>query len=257
MALATFERDGDVGIITIDSPPLNLVSEALADALIAATDQARGSDVRAVMVQANGDAFSAGADVEMFRDRTADTGRELLEKLIPALRGFEALPYPTVVAVNGLCLAGGFELALGCDLIWADDAAQFGLVEAVIGATPFGAGVARLAARCGVARAKEAVFSARIYPAETMKEWGVVNRILPAADLRAKTLEFAHALAAGPTIANAATKQIAGLYLDQGMEAVDAAMPAVGGRVMASEDLQNGLRSLLEKGPGQATFHNR
>lgn len=257
MPNATYERDGDVGVVTLTAPPLNLVSEALSDDLIAAVDQARGDDIRAVLVQAEGDAFSAGADVSMFQDRTPATGRELLERFIPALRGFEDLPVPTVCAVHGACLAGGMELALACDLIWASDDAMLGLIEGVIGAIPFGGGIQRLAARAGTGRAREAVLTARMYDAQTMLDWGVVNRVVPRADLHAKTHAFAHTLAAGPTRANAATKRIVRLFEDEGLAAADEALPTIGGEVMASEDVQNGLRSLLEKGPGHATFSGR
>jgi enoyl-CoA hydratase/carnithine racemase len=148
-------------------------------------------------------------------------------------------------------------VALSCDLIWAAEGAQLGLVEAVIGATPFGGGTQRLVARAGAGRAAEAVLTARPYPAETMLEWGVVNRVVAGADLLEKTRAFARRLAAGPTLAHAATKQMIRLTVDGGVEAADAALPEAGAKVMASEDLQNGARTLLEKGPGNATFVGR
>ena len=96
--------------------------------------------------------------------------------------------------------------------------------------------------------------TARVYPAETMREWGVVNRVLPAAELLQKARSFTRRLAAGPTLAHAATKRIIRLTDDAGIAAADAALPDVGAKVMASQDLQNGARTLLEKGPGHATF---
>ena len=93
------------------------------------------------------------------------------------------MPVPTVAAVHGLCLAAGLEVALTADLIWAAEGAQLGLVEAVIGATPFGGGTQRLVARAGAGRAAEAVLTGRPYPAQTMLEWGVVNRVVPDAEL--------------------------------------------------------------------------
>jgi enoyl-CoA hydratase/carnithine racemase len=90
-----------------------------------------------------------------------------------------------------------------------------------------------------------------------MLEWGVVNRVLPADELLEKTRAFARRLAAGPTLAHAATKRMIRLAVDEGVAAADAALPAEGGKVMASQDLQNGVRTLLEKGPGNATFEAR
>ncbi|MGH2984438.1 MAG: enoyl-CoA hydratase/isomerase family protein, partial [Solirubrobacterales bacterium] len=134
---------------------------------------------------------------------------------------------------------------------------QLGLVEGVIGATPFGGGTQRLVARAGAGRAAEAVLTARPYPAETMLEWGVVNRVLPAADLLEKARSFAGRLAAGPTLAHAATKRMIRLAVDEGVEAADQALSEAGAKVMASEDLQSGARTLIEKGPGNATFEGR
>ena len=146
---------------------------------------------------------------------------------------------------------------MSCDLIWAAGDCQLGLVEAVIGATPFGGGTQRLVARAGAGRAAEAVLTGRTYPADTMLAWGVVNRVVAPEELAPKAREFAQRLAAGPTLAHAATKRMIRLAVDEGVEAADAALPAVGAAVMASDDVQNGARTLLEQGPGKAAFTGR
>jgi enoyl-CoA hydratase/carnithine racemase len=257
MAKAEFRLDEGLGEIVIADPPLNLFGMDLLNDLASATEQAAESDARGILVRAEGDAFSGGANVEIFLDRDEAAAKELIEGFIPVIRRFSALEVPTVCAVQGLCLAAGLEVALTCDLIWAADDAQLGLVEGVIGATPFGGGTQRLVARAGAGRAAEAVLTARPYPAQTMLEWGVVNRVLPAADLQEKTRAFARRLSEGPTLANAATKQMIRLAVDEGVEAADAALPDAGAKVMASQDLQRGARTLMEKGPGQATFEGR
>jgi enoyl-CoA hydratase/carnithine racemase len=257
MSKARFQLTGAVGEIVIADPPLNLFGMELARALASATDEARDSGARAILVRAEGDNFSAGANVEIFLDRDEAAARELIEEFIPVIRKFAEIEVPTVAAVQGLCLAAGLEVALSCDLIWAAEGTQLGLVEAVIGATPFGGGTQRLVARAGAGRAAEAVLTARPYPAQTMLEWGVVNRVLPAADLHEKALAFAGRLAAGPTLAHAATKHMIRVTVDEGVEAADAALPEAGAKVMASQDLQNGARTLLEKGPGHASFEGR
>jgi enoyl-CoA hydratase/carnithine racemase len=257
MPKARFELDGTVGEIVIEDPPLNLFSLELARDLAAATEQAGNSAARSILVRAEGDNFSAGANVEIFLGRDEAAARELIEEFMPLIRRFAAIPVPTIAAVQGLCLAAGLEIALSCDLIWAAEGTHLGLVEAVIGATPFGGGTQRLVARAGAGRAAEAVLTARAYPAETMLEWGVVNRVVPPAELHDKARVFAQRLAAGPTLAHAATKHMIELTVDKGVEAADAALPEAGARVMASEDLQHGARTLLEKGPGHATFEAR
>jgi enoyl-CoA hydratase len=257
MAKARFSLDGLVGEIVIADPPLNLVGLQLSRELASAAEQARDSPARAVLVRAEGENFSAGANVEMFLGRDQGSARELIEEFIPTIRRFTEIEVPTVAAVHGLCLAAGLEIALCCDLIWAADNAQLGLVEAVIGATPFGGGTQRLVARAGAGRAAEAVLTARAYPAETMREWGVVSRVVAAGELRDKAHAFVRRLAAGPTLAHAATKRMIRLAVDEGVEAADAALPVIGASVMASADLQNGTRTLLEQGPGHATFEGR
>jgi enoyl-CoA hydratase len=257
MAKAQFTLDGQVGEIVISDPPLNLFGLELSRDLASAVGEARDSGARAILVRAEGDNFSAGANVEMFLDRDEGAARELLEEFMPAIRNFGEIAAPTVAAVQGLCLAAGLEVALSCDLIWAAEGSQLGLVEGVIGATPFGGGTQRLVARAGAGRAAEAVLTARTYPAQTMLEWGVVNRVVAAEDLHEKARSFVRRLAEGPTLAHAVTKQMIRLTVDEGVAAADAALPEAGARVMASEDLQNGARSLLDKGPGQATFEGR
>jgi enoyl-CoA hydratase/carnithine racemase len=257
MAKAQFKLDGELGEIVLADPPLNLFSMELARDLASTIDEARDSAARAILVRAEGENFSAGANVEIFLGRDEAAARELIEEFMPAIRCFAELDVPTVAAVQGLCLAAGLEVALACDLIWAAEGAQLGLVEAVIGATPFGGGTQRLVARAGAGRAAEAVLTGRPYPAEKMLEWGVVNRVVTSQDLLDKSRAFVRRLAEGPTLAHAATKQMIRLTVDEGVEAADAALPEAGAKVMASEDLQDGARTLLEKGPGNATFTGR
>jgi enoyl-CoA hydratase/carnithine racemase len=257
MAKVRFSVEADVGEIVIADPPLNLFGLELVGELAGAVEEARASDARAILVRAEGENFSAGANVEMFLDRDEAAARELLEGFMSAIGRFAAIEVPTVAAVQGLCLAAGLEVALSCDLIWAAEGSQLGLVEAVIGATPFGGGTQRLVARAGAGRAAEAVLTGRPYPAQTMLDWGVVNRVVPGTELLEKTRSFVKRLAGGPTRAHAATKRMIQLAVDDGVEAADEALPSVGARVMASQDLQNGSRMLLEQGPGHAVFEGR
>ena len=254
MAKARFGLEGGVGEIVLADPPLNLFDLELARDLVEVTQRASESAARAILVRAEGDNFSAGANVEIFLDRDETAARELIAEFMPAIRRFAEIPVPTVAAVRGLCLAAGLEVALSCDLIWAEEGSQLGLVEGVIGGTPFGGGTQRLVARAGAGRAAEAVLTARTYPAETMLDWGVVNRVVEPGDLEAKGRAFAGRLAEGPPLGHAAAKEMIRLAVDEGVEAADAALPEAGARVIASDDLQRGARTLIEKGPGHATF---
>jgi len=257
MAKVRYERIGDVGEVVFCDPPLNLFGrEVIADlqtALVAAREDAP----RAVLTRAEGSAFSGGADVKIFQGHDLDSARALLHPFVHQLQEFAHWPVPKLAAVQGLCLAAGFEIVLASDLIWAGEDAQLGLVEALIGVTPFGGGTARLAARCGRGRAAEAVYGARIYDAATLKDWGVVQRVLPADELLDKARQQAASLAAGPSRAHAATSAVLNAWAEGGLRAADDALLHVGPPVLVTEDVKAGVASLLEKGPGHARFEGR
>ena len=258
MSKIEFARDGEVGIVTLNDPPLNLVSPEMVDGLEAAIEAAEGTDLRALVLRAEGDNFSAGAHVgEMFQGRTATQAHRLLCRLGALLDRCEHLPIPTIAAVQGLCLAGGFEMALACDFAWAAEGARLGLVEAVIGAIPFGGGTQRLAERVGAARARELVMSAAVHDAETFERWNVITRVVPAVELHGRVLAMAQRLAAGPTRAHAVTKRLLREALDHGTQASDALLPDLAAPLFETEDMQNGILTLLEQGPGKAKFSGR
>jgi enoyl-CoA hydratase/carnithine racemase len=254
---ARFDRDGDVGVITIDNPPLNLFGIELTNELIAAIEEAEGEDIRALLIRAEGPVFTGGADVHVFEGRSPEQARAGAGDLFRIVHGLEDLPLPTLAAVHGLCLTAGFELSLACDMIWAAESAQFGLVEAVVGLTPGMGGTQRVAERAGPARARELVMSAGVYDAATLERWNVVNRVVPDGDLEEKARAFAQRLAAGPTVAHAATKRMVRAFLEHGVRGADERAPDIVSPLFATQDLQRGVESFLEEGPGKAIFEGR
>jgi enoyl-CoA hydratase len=251
---ARFERHGDVGVVVIDDPPLNLFGRDLTADVVGAVGQAKDEGVRALVIRAEGEVFTGGADVNVFQELTAENAGAFIAQLLELAHGLEELPIPTIACVHGLCLTAGFELALACDVIWAAEPAQFGLVEMVVGLTPLMGGTQRVAERAGPARARELVMSGGLYPAETLERWNVVNRVLPQQELVEKTMSFAERLAAGPTVANGATKRVVRAFLDHGVRGADDRMAEIAAPLFATEDLQRAVKSFLEEGPGKATF---
>ena len=251
------ERDGDVAVLVLDNPPLNLFGREAFEALTAKVDEVAGSDARALVWRAEGELFTGGADVNAFDGTSPEQGGEMFGALVEGVRRLEALPIPTLALVHGLCLTAGLEVSLGCDLIWATESARFGLVEAVVGLTPGAGGTQRMAERAGPGRAREFVMTGGLYDAATLERWGVVNRVVGDDELLEKGMSFAHRLAAGPTKAHAATKRLVRAYLEGGVDAADAATPEVSGGLFATEDLQRAVRSFLDEGPGKATFEGR
>ena len=153
-----------------------------------------------------------------------------------------------------MCLTAALELSLACDLLWAGEGVQFGLVEAVVGITPLMGGTQRIAERAGAARAREFVMTGGLFTAETLHDWGVVNRVLPADDLLEKARRFAARLAAGPTQAHAATKRIVRAQADHGTRGADGRVAELTSHLFDTQDTQNAVHSFLEHGPGKATF---
>src|ERR1700689_2264858 len=186
-----FTISGSLGILTLANPPLNLFSEELIDDLRASVTQAKQTPLRALLVRAEGKIFSGGADVKIFEERTAAEARERFTRELRLIADLEELPYPTVAAVQGLCIAAGLELALACDLIWAAASARFGQAEASIGTTTLLGGVQRLAERAGPGRAREIIYSATQYDAGTFERWNIVNKIVPDDVFEAQTRAFA------------------------------------------------------------------
>jgi enoyl-CoA hydratase/carnithine racemase len=257
MALASFQQDDRLGEIVIDSPPLNLFSANLLADLRAAVDEAASSDVRCVLLRAEGDDFSAGADVSIFTGLDEARAAELETTVLSLIAAIEALPVPTLALIHGQCYAGAHEVCLSCDLIWAAEGSQIGQIEAVAGSIPYAGGTQRIASRIGAARAAEMVLTAAILPPETLASWGLINRVLPADRLDGEGRAFALSLASGPTRAHAVTKRVLHAWRSGGVAAADQVTQAEGPAVMLSQDTQEGIASLQRDGPGHASFNNR
>jgi enoyl-CoA hydratase/carnithine racemase len=269
VAPVRIERDGDVAVVVLENPPLNLFDvpvfnalEHVAAELVALTDPAAEGRVRAVMFEGRGKVVSAGVDVTFFRDiaegpEPVRRGADLWTRLLRVAQTFEDLPVPTVFAAHGLTLTAAFELTLACDVLLAAEKASFGLVEIVVGLTPSMGGPQRLAERAGPARAKELIFTGERYPAAVLERWNVVNRVLPDDGFAAAAREYAHRLAAGPTVAHAATKRLVVTAVREGARAADALVPEVSGALFGTADLRGAVASFLTDGPGRATYTGR
>jgi enoyl-CoA hydratase/carnithine racemase len=258
---AFVELTGETAELIISAPPLNLFDLQTAADVEAALAEigalVRDGRARAVILRADGDVFCAGVDVHEFQGLSTAEGASLMARMLTLTQSIEALPVPTVAVVHALNLTIGFELTLGCDLMWAADEASFGLVESTVGLTPGAGGTQRLAARAGVARAAEFVMTGDVYPARELYEWGVINRLRPAATLLPEARAFTGRLASGPTVALAVAKRLLQATRNHGVAAADALTPRETGPIFATRDLVTGLGSLLENGPRQASFEGR
>ena len=249
------EVEGGVGTIRLDRPPMNAVNRQvnLELAEIAAEATSR-NDVRAVVVYGGGKTLAAGADVKEMADLTY---AEMAERTHRLSRGFGAvseIPKPTVAAITGYALGGGFELALCCDRRIAGDNAKVGQPEILLGIIPGMGGTQRLPRLVGPSKAKDLIFTGRMVKADEALTLGLVDRVVPAQDVYTAAHAWAAKLAQGPAIALRAAKESVDTGLETDIETGLAVERNWFAGLFATEDRERGMRSFVEEGPGKAKF---
>jgi enoyl-CoA hydratase/carnithine racemase len=240
-----------VAIVTVDSPPVNAMSDAVLDGLERAADElAVNPDVRSVVLTGTGDrAFMAGADINEFRESLGDLEwlRQHTELTSRILDLWESLPQPVVAAVQASAIGGGLEMALVCDLIVADPAATFGLPEVRLGLIPGAGGTQRLPRRVPPALARELLLFGRLIGAEEALRAGLVNRVADSSAALAVACELARELAELPAVAVRAAKAAAAAALQGGLGDGLAKERELFFAVFGSEDVHEGFDAFLEK----------
>ncbi|MFJ8910209.1 enoyl-CoA hydratase/isomerase family protein [Amycolatopsis sp. NPDC102389] len=252
------DREDDLAVLTIASPPLNLYTAELQRELGEAIGELEATPPRAALIRAEGKIVSGGVDVSLFdAQASAAEAKVLFDEMLAIPDRIAALPFPTVFAAHGLCLTWAFEVAVACDIILASEKAKFGLVERVVGLTPTMGGTQRLAARAGVGRAKEFVMTGATYDAATLERWNVVNRVFPANGFDEAVRAFTTDLAQGPTRAHAATKKVLEHYEHGGVAEANEHITTIAAGLFDTEDLRGAVKSFLADGPGKAIFTGR
>ena len=243
-------RHGYVAELVLDRPKaMNAVSTEMARSIAAAcTALGADRDARVVVLTSSHErAFCVGADL---KERNSFSDADLMRQR-PVARGAYTgvleLPMPTIAAVHGFALGGGFELALSCDVIVADRTAVVGLPEVSVGVIPGGGGTQLLPRRVGAARAAELVFSARRLEAAEAGEMGLVDHVVEEGRDREEALELAARIAGNSPVGLRATKRALrlgqGLDLRAGLEVEDAAWRSVA----FSGDRAEGVAAFNEK----------
>ena len=251
----TFETRGAVALLTLNRPEkLNALNDGLLDAIVGALDRVElDAAVRAVVVTGAGRAFSAGADITAFRRHMqAGPAEAVAHFMRPGhrmTRRVESFPKPIIAAVNGLAFGGGCELVEATHIALAAQEATFSKAEVNIGIIPTFGGTQRLPRNVGRKAALELILSGRVFDAAEAARLGLVNRVVPAADLLDAALVLAAELTTKPPLTLAAALAAVHRGMDASIDDGLAIEEAAFARIVPTHDAQEGVAAFVEKRP--------
>ncbi len=244
------EHDGAVATVTIDRPAvLNALDRATLDQLRVAFLELRHQEgVRSVILTGAGEkAFVAGADIHELEHLSPTEAESYALAGQHVFDLVEHLGKPVVAAVNGFALGGGCELAMACTLRVAADTARFGQPEVKLGVTPGFAGTQRLPRLVGKGRALDLLLTGRTVDAREALAIGLVNRVVPAAELAAAAKTLASTLATLPPVAMRSIIEAVNRGLEMAFPEAEFLEAALFGLTFATADMHEGTRAFLEK----------
>ncbi|MEP9362145.1 AMP-binding protein [Nocardioides sp. CN2-186] len=246
-SVVTTLLDGSTLWLCLNRPDaLGAISYQVIAELQAGLDLAEShADVRAVVLTSTGPAFSAGADLKAVNEtESSNDFRSTFGKLLDRMVASEK---PVIAAVNGLAMAGGLELILACDVVFAAESARIGDGHSKYGLLPGGGGAVRLPRLVGRNRALEMLYSGELYPAELLCQWGLVNRVLPDAELLVETGRFAAGLGSRSPLGLARMKRLVNETSDQPISTALSLELLYSMLHEKSHDMNEGVAAFVEK----------
>lgn len=244
----TTECDSGVAIVTLNRPDRrNALSLELMSELISCLGEVAGDpEIRAILLAANGKAFCSGHDLSEMTGRTVGEYRRLFDVCTQLMEKIQAVPQPVIAEVQGIATAAGCQLAATCDLVVASENASFATPGVRIGlfcTTPMVA----LTRAVGRKRAMEMLLTGKLIDARTAGDWGLVNRVVPAAELRDQSLQLAREISAASGLTLSIGKQAFYSQIDLDQAKAYAYAKEVMSLNALAEDAQEGIGSFLEK----------
>ena len=246
--------DEGIAVITLDNPPVNVLSPKVLEELGKAVDQiAKDVAARGVVITATGtNAFCAGADVKAFVSMGPEKVPEMIKLGHSTFNRIEQLDRPVVAAINGLALGGGCELTLACDIRVSSDRARFSQPEVTLGLIPGWGGTQRLSRLIGPAKAKEMIYTGQMITAQEAFRVGLVNRVVPDGEELRASMDILRVIIAK---ASPLAVKIAKRTINQGMqkslsEGLDIEIKAIQ-EIASSEDLKEGIQAFIQKRPAR------
>ncbi|PZM97371.1 MAG: enoyl-CoA hydratase [Actinobacteria bacterium] len=237
-----------IGTIRLDRPPMNALNTQVQEELRAAALQVSADDaVRAVVVYGGPKVFAAGADIKEMAEMSYTEMAQRAPELSKTFDAIARIPKPVVAAITGYALGGGCELALTCDWRVAAEDAKLGQPEIKLGIIPGAGGTQRLARLVGPARAKDLIFSGRMVDAEEALRIGLVDRVVPAAEVYDAAVEMVRQYVDGPAQALRAAKLAIDGGLEVSLESGLAWESQLFAGLFATEDRREGMTAFIEK----------
>ncbi|WP_447928329.1 enoyl-CoA hydratase/isomerase family protein [Vreelandella sp. EE27] len=252
MSEQVIEKNDNDGVVTltINRPKaLNALNGEVLEALATHLDALeRQTNLRLVLFTGAGEkSFVAGADITEMRDKDPEQARAFAKQALGTIKRLETLPVPVVALVNGFCLGGGCELALACDWAVASDNAVFGQPEVLLGVIPGFGGTQRLPRRVGPALAMDLVTTGRKIDAQEALRIGLVNRVMPQAELANYVEELTQQLKGNGRQAVRAAKQAVHDGMDQDLDSALALETSLFALCFAGAEQQEGMSAFVEK----------
>ena len=244
-----------IATITVNRPDkLNALNDRVIEELGAAIDSVRqNGDVGGVILTGAGRAFVAGADIAQLEQHGALATKALAQRGQEVFRKFETSPKPTIAAINGFALGGGCELAMACHVRIASDAAKFGQPEVKLGLVPGYGGTQRLPRLVGKGRALQLLLTGEMIDAQEAFRIGLVNRVVPAAELIAATTTMMQSMLANGPLALAHVIETVNAGYDLPLADAMTLEATAFGLLAATADKREGTRAFLEKRAAQFT----
>ena len=241
MRAIRFERQDAIGRIVLANPPYNRLDQQFSESLRLSVHEASQSDIRVLVIQAEGPHFSFGGEVREWPGKDINWFRTFVAEVNLSYRAIEALRVPTIAAVQGIAFGGGLELALACDFIVAAENAIFRCVEVTTGMLPIAGALQRLAERVGRGRASRFSMLGEPIPGTLAGELGIATHVVPEAELAQTADALARKLAVGPTKSYAATRTLLKAWSAGGVPGADATLLDITMDLFHTEDSTRGF----------------
>ena len=252
------QSDHGIATIALERPPMNaLNAQVQAEIAAAALQVSDDPQIRAVVIYGGERVFAAGADIKEMAEASYATMAADSRRLQESFTAVARIGKPVVAAITGYALGGGLELALCADFRVAGESAKVGQPEILLGVIPGAGGTQRLPRLVGPARAKDIVFTGRFVGAAEALAIGLVDKVVPDAEVYQAARDLVARYASGPAVALRAAKQAIDEGLDTDLDTGLEIERLHFAGLFATQDQRTGMRSFVENGPGKATFAGR